>query len=227
MEIKIDKTQGIGLEKIARQVYDVVHAGGLALIPDRIGYGLVGNSPDSIQRIYELKGRSLTKPLTHYMNITCLSDIANISQIDIDLINRVTQEIPSCFVVPYKENNYFKNLNNYTLKQSTKEGTVALFFERDNPLIKGLLECSLTHDFPLIVTSANLSGSGNIYRFEEIPEAIRRGVDICISSEEPCKYLAEASEQIKKLGSTLVKLPERKILRKGVLSNLIAKFLKN
>ena len=213
------------LEIIARRVFSVVNAGGLALLPDGIGYGLVGHSSESVRRIYNLKGRPLSKPLTHYMGISYIPNLASISNKDISLIGGITQKVPCCFIVPYKDSAYFGNLERFAFKQSTKSGTVALFLERDDLLVNKLLELTLPQDFALIVSSANSTGQGNTYRFEEFPKNIKEGVDICIYSQTPCKYELEAQEGNKKNGSTLVQLPNRQIVRKGVLSNLIDKML--
>jgi len=213
------------LKTIARGVFSVINTGGLALLPDGIGYGLVGHSSESVRRVYDLKGRSLSKPLTHYMGASYVSNIANINNTDIQLIERITRKVPCCFIIPYKDSAYFENLERFTFEQSTKSGTVALFFERDDPLVNKILELTLPQEFALIVSSANLTGQGNTYRFEEVPKNIRESVDICIYSQTPCKYELEAQEGNKKNGSTLVRLSNRQIIRKGVLSNLIDKML--
>src|SRR4030042_4158365 len=226
MEIEINSNEDEReIEAISNEVYKTIKAGGLALLPDGIGYGLVGNSESSIRRIYQLKQRPLTKPLTHYMNFQHSQNVANISLNDQELIQRITEITPCCFVVPYKESKYFKNLGAFPLSQSTKDKTVALFFERDDPLVKRLLEQSSREDFALIVSSANTSGEGNSYTIEDVPSSIRNGADLVVYSFSPCQYKPQESLTKKKLGSTLIRLPGRKLIRKGVMLDLISKLL--
>jgi len=215
------------LNIIVTKVLDVLKSGGLALIPDGVGYGLVGNSAESIRRIFDIKGRSLEKSLTHYMSVDYISNVAILDEKNTQLIDEITKRVPCCFAVPYNNNSpYFRSLDQFALKQSTKSNTVALFFEREDALIKNLLQLSLSQDFPLIVSSANLSCKGNNYRFEEVLEqGIPELVDICVYSKIPCKYESEASISDTKLGSTIIKLPEKQIIREGIFARQIKKFL--
>jgi len=223
IRLEIEKRED-NVRSIAEQVFSRIFEGGLVLLPDGFGYGLIGHSEKSVQRIYVLKERASTKPLTHYMNTAHFPSVGIVSGEDYDLVCSITKRIPCCFVVPYKDTAYFRNLPDFSRRFSTKDGTVALFFEEDT-LVQQLLKLSLRENFPLIVSSANRSGEGNTYRFQDVPENICRGTDVVVYDNKPCKYFHEASEKRKALGSTIVDLSSKHILRRGILVSRIEKLL--
>lgn len=213
------------VKQVADEIYRTIKEGGLALVPDSIGYGLVGNSEESVKRIYSLKNRPLSKPLTYYMRQDYIRNIAEISADDGRIIDKVVSEVPCCFIVPLKRSAYFDNIDRSAFDLSTKEGSVALFIEDEDTLIQRLLDISLAEDFPLIVSSANLSGHGNIYSFEDIPDEILDGVDLIIRDPEVCRYNTTAWCQDRYLGATIIRLPEKKMKREGVLYSRIRQLI--
>jgi len=223
-KIKIKNNSG-NIEVIAGKAYEIIKNGGLVLLPDGVGYGLVGNSNDSIKRIYNLKKRPESKPLTHYMSLKYINDIVSVSNKDFWLIKNISSQFPCCFIVSYKKCSYFEKLDDLTLKQSTKNGTVALYFNEEDLLVQKIISLAQKDGIALIVTSANISGSGNAYKVDDVAEIILDNVDMVIFDSRPCKYYKEASIKKNKLGATIINLADKRILRKGIFHKEIVSFL--
>lgn|SRR3989338_4488891 len=225
---------GSSIEEIAKETYNALRDGGLVLVPDCIGYGLVAHSEESVRKIYSLKERDFSKTLTHYMNLKYCRNVADISEQNFELIEKVTREAPCCFIVPlqqgtYYEHPYFSNLSDFALNQSTEKGTIALFFENESPLVNDLTALALEDNFALIVSSANKSGEGNTYEFTRVPATISENCNLTLYYKEPCKHIKEASQpkESNLLGATIVDIKTKKILRHGVFANTIANMIKN
>ncbi len=214
------------LKVIAHKAYEVIKNGSLVLIPDGVGYGLAGNSENSIKRIYNLKRRPTSKPLTHYMSLKYLKKLAYISNKDFNLIKKISLQFPCCFVVSYKNTSYFKKLDYFTFKQSTKNGTVAFYFDEEDTLVQKMVSLAQKDNTALIVTSANMHGTGNTYKFKDIPKKILDYVDFVIYDLKTCKYYKQASVRKNKLGATIINLGNKKILRKGIFHKEISSLLK-
>jgi tRNA A37 threonylcarbamoyladenosine synthetase subunit TsaC/SUA5/YrdC len=49
------------LEADARRAFDALNAGGIAIVPNDIGYSILGGSGPALRRIFETKGRAASK----------------------------------------------------------------------------------------------------------------------------------------------------------------------
>ena len=49
------------VEEDARKAFDALRAGGIAIVPNDVGYSILGGSGSALQRIFQTKGRAPSK----------------------------------------------------------------------------------------------------------------------------------------------------------------------
>lgn len=180
------------------EVIDVLKNGGIAIIPTDTIYGIVGSAlnPQTVERIYKLRKRSLDKPF-----IILISSIDDLSRFEIILTSTQKEFLkrnwpnPLSVVLPCK-NNKFKYLH---------RGINSLAFRM--PKDKKLLEL-LKKVGPLVAPSANFEGELPAKNIAEARKYFGDQVNL---------YLDGGI--IQSVPSTLVEFREDsiKILRMGVL----------
>lgn len=192
----------LDLDKVDRkkviEVAQVIKSGGVIVCPTDTIYGLSGSPliPESVERIYKIKGRAEHKPL--------LLLIA-----DVSWVARVAEEVPPTFY-PISEKFWPGPL---TIVLKARESVPSILTAGtgnigvrvpNHPFVLELLkEC----DSPIISTSANLSEGENIVQSSKIIELFQSRVDLIVDAGD----LESAVE------STVVSLVgnELKLLREG------------
>jgi tRNA A37 threonylcarbamoyladenosine synthetase subunit TsaC/SUA5/YrdC len=165
----------------AAKVYQVIRAGGVAVIPTDVSYGMIATSDTGVRRIYELKGRPLSKACITVTTEAIYDDVA----LPLDAATRawlddIRVRTPIAIVSPLDPSSrLLANLGDYSRSQATQNGTVATFFSA-GALVERVAELAFADDTLVIGSSANTSGTGNNCSFAEIPASIRDGVDIAL-----------------------------------------------
>ncbi len=200
----------VDLHQVA-MAYDMIAQGGLILVKGDIGYGLIGNSEDSVRRMYALKGRPIWNRCIIVGNLNVLQDVGQISDKRIyDWLHRLlkwTTVAVSTRVNP--ESRLLKTVTGWVHGQLLREGTVAVFL-RTGAFLEKLVERAASECLLLIGTSANRAFQGNNYRFEDVPKEIVNGVDLFF--EHGTARYANSE----KLATTIVDLTNFSIRRRGV-----------
>ncbi|MFP4082859.1 MAG: L-threonylcarbamoyladenylate synthase [Candidatus Aminicenantes bacterium] len=156
-------------EKITR-IVKVLRQGGLIIYPTETFYGLGVNCfiKESIQRIYGLKKRDYSKPISLVVS-------------DMEMVETVAVDIPDVFRTLAGE--FWPGPLTLILKASPRlprelrgEGSAAVRI----PDLFWLQELIKEAGFPLTATSANLSGEKEIYRPEEITANFYGKVDLIV-----------------------------------------------
>ena len=204
-------------EDEVERIYQALRAGGLALVPTDVGYGLVGLEESAVRRIYELKGRPSTKPCVAVGNMDILSRVARPLAPGVGAwIADTTRRTPLAVIAPLEETAALVTaMSPYVAQQATHAGTIALFFSAGR-VVERLAERALADGRLVIGSSANTSGTGNNATLEEVPVAMRDGVDLVID-HGPAWYRNDA-----KLASTILDLATGRFLRQGVNYDRIA-----
>src|SRR5690349_19073767 len=97
-------------EKEITKAYETIKNGGLALIPTRVGYVLLGNADLAMQKMFELKGRPLTKPCVVLTRRDILDSIAEVPVEYRDFIDEIEKSKLLCgFILKRKEHSLFKS----------------------------------------------------------------------------------------------------------------------
>lgn len=174
------------IEKAAK----ILELGGIIAYPTETVYGLGANifNESAIRRIFEIKGRSLNKPISVAVaSFEMLENIACVSLENRKIIEKLLPG-PVTVILPKKE-----------IVSSLLSGGTDLVGIRF-PESKTAREIIEKARFPITATSANFSGRKEIIEVKDIT----LNVDFIVRGG--CKY---------KKPSTIVDLGERRILREG------------
>lgn len=212
-------------EKEIGKAYTCIKNGGLAIIPSRVGYTLLGNSESSIKKMFELKGRPLTKPCVVLTRHDFLEDIAYIPERHFPFIDAIEEQKLLCgFILKRKEHEVFNSLTQYVSQYSKREDDTSCFVINAGEYIQSLVDYALQDGTLVVGSSANQSGTGNEGVFENIPEKIRGGVDYALKDDVFVgrEYNYETREQ-----GVMVDLFDEnpKIIRKGIMYSHIKKLM--
>jgi tRNA A37 threonylcarbamoyladenosine synthetase subunit TsaC/SUA5/YrdC len=198
------------MENDAHRVYATLQAGGLALIPTDVGYGLVAMEPNAVRRIYELKGRPTTKPCVTVASFDILTRVAQpLSDAAREWLADITRLTPLAIVARLAPSPLVDELPEYVRNQATHDGTIALFF-RAGRLLERLAELALADGRLVLGSSANLSGTGNNYTFDSVPETMRASADLALDRG------AAWFRNDQQLASTILDLTSGTFIRKGI-----------
>ena len=185
----------------AEKIRDILKRDGVFIYPTETLYGLGGDcfSQKVIKRIFAIKFRSLSKPLSVVIS-------------DLDMMDKIVKEKPLIFKKIAQ--NFWPGALTLVLKAAPHlpaellgpSGTIAVRQTGSAWLRRLISFCG----FPLISTSANLSGRKNILDPAHVYNLFKGKVDLVI----------DGGKLSGDLPSTIIDLtlPEPKILREGVFS---------
>jgi len=167
--VKIDKNNP-ELDVI-KHAAEVIGAGGLVVFPTETVYGLGADAfnPKAVERVFKAKGRSFNNPLT-----VCISDAAD--------LNFLVEEIPESAkniidkFWPGPLTLVFKKSDIVSLKITCGRSTVGIRFP-DNKIVFSLMTLI---KIPLILTSANISGSPSPIEAQQALDYLGESVDLIL-----------------------------------------------
>lgn len=181
-------------------IIDQLNKGGIVIIPTDTIFGIACNAfnEKSIKKIFEIKQRPLTLPLSiaiknkDYFNIVA-KDISNNAQ------NVIDKYFPGQVTIVLKKKDIISDLI------TANQDYVGIRIPDD----KNIQYILNNIDFPIVLTSANIHNYPNCGSVEEINEQIGDKVD----------YTLDGKINENKLGSTIVKFENDNmtILRKGAI----------
>jgi len=186
-------------DKISR-IAEVLQKGGIIAYPTETFYGLGvnGYKKEAIQRIYRLKRRDLTKPLSLVVS-------------DMEMVDELAIDIPPVLTALAKE--FWPGPLTVILKASSQlpqeivslEGSVGVRL----PALTWLRDLIREAGFPITATSANLSGEREISEPDEVIDNFWGKVDI----------IADGGKTTGILPSTVIDLTSTKpqIVREGAV----------
>jgi L-threonylcarbamoyladenylate synthase len=181
-----------------KEIVDILRSGGIAGIPTETVFGLACNKNDenAVKRLYEIKNRPFDKSL--------VIQIAHIDKL-LDYQPNLTEEIESI------ADRFWPGP--LTIVLNTKYGKEG-FRIPDNKTALSIIEKS---DFPVAVTSANISGEKDLFSAEEVKNVFGDKIDIIIDDGTRAGGIA----------STVVDCTQIpfKILRKGMLAEELYRFM--
>lgn len=190
---------GINKEELENCV-EIIKNGGIAIFPTDTVYGIGCNvwNEEAINRIFEIKNRSYNKP----MNVLCsdLKDIeslaSEVNEKEKEIIHKYMPGACTLIVNKKKEISDLLTAGLHTVGVRIPDNIIAIELIR---------KCG----FPIVATSANISGEKDMVEIEDIVTELGNKVDIIIDGGKS------------KIGvpSTIVEIEnnEVKILRQGSL----------
>ncbi|MFH1283077.1 MAG: L-threonylcarbamoyladenylate synthase [bacterium] len=167
--------------KNIKKVSTDVSTGGIVAFPTDTVYGLGTNflNPDSINRIYKIKGRSFNKPLV--LMIANRQDLQNLA---VNISESVYRIIDNFWPGPLT-----LIFNSSTLVQMlTGKKTVAVRMP-GHPMLLEFLKCCPK---PLATTSANISGKESCLKASQVKKLFEKKIDYILNGGET-KYKKEST----------------------------------
>jgi tRNA A37 threonylcarbamoyladenosine synthetase subunit TsaC/SUA5/YrdC len=192
-------------------VYATLREGGLALVPTDAGYGLLAMGEAAVRRIYALKGRPAAKPCVAVADADIFADVAAPVADDVRAwLGEATRWTPLAVVARLRPGSRLAaSMPTEVRAQATHEGTIAAYFSA-GPLVEAVARRARADGRLVVGSSANLSGTGNNALFDEVPAAMRDGVDLALD-RGPTRFAGEG-----RLAATLLDLTSGAFLRRGL-----------
>lgn len=157
-----------------KEIAEVLNKGGIIIYPTDTVYGIgcLINFPNSIERVFEIKQRPKTNPvLIMVKDLEMLKKYAEISLEEEKMLKKNIKKTVS-FVIPIKKEKIPGIINN-------NGDTVGIRF----PNVRFLEKLFKEIKYPLITTSANISGKPYPRKFKEIDKEILKRVDLAIKGK--------------------------------------------
>lgn len=160
----------------AERLRDCVASGGIAVIPTDTVYGLACDPDESaaIARIYELKGRPPARP-SAVIFFDLAGALASLPELEQEERAAVRALLPGPVTVLLQN-----RAGRFPLACRPDAATLGLRV----PRLDGDLAALAAVGRPLLQTSANLSGGADPRSVADIPESVRRGVDLVLDAGE-------------------------------------------
>lgn len=180
-----------------KQTKEILLNGGIVAFPtDTVfGLGCVINK-EAIAKVYEAKGRSFDKPLPMMCNgLKMIEDVAEVSEDAKKIINKF---VPGALTLIFNKKNCVADY------VTNGKPTIGIRVPDDNWILKLINEL----DQPLLVTSANLSDTGSLLKWEDVYDQLNGKIDAIVCEN--------ATGEI---SSTIIDVTnEIKILRQGPIT---------
>lgn len=204
------------LERDASDAYRTLRAGGLVLLPTDVGYGLVAMEEEAVRKLYEAKGRPLSKPCITVANGRIFDDL--VVPVDRDArawLGDVSARTPIAVIAQLDPTSrIFASMTPYVREQATQSGTIATFHSA-GAIVERVAELAHADGRLVVGSSANLAGTGNNYSYDDVPASMRRAAALTID-RGPAWYTND-----RKLASTILDLRTGTFQRQGINFGLI------
>lgn len=224
--VKVTSRQHAGLimspADAAAAVIEVVRRGGLAVVPLDVSYAFLGATRDAIERIYALKLRPGSKPCPMLASWEHFQEASAATPERIAAIARVDEAgLPVGLVTSTKwDGDIAKTIPGDVVDKVAKDGKMALFINMGG-LSNMLLSEADRIGLRLFGSSANISGAGNSFRLDEVPEAMLEQVDIKVEGDT-CRYV-----NAERMASSIVDVDDGVFTRRGILADEIEEVMED
>lgn len=192
--------------------FETVRDGGVAIFRTDVGYAIIGHAPAAIERIFSLKKRSAAKPCGCFANLGLYDDLILREDKGDSLVRAVVSGhgLPLSIIAPYKTAHPFiASAPEASRLMATKGETIDLLLNA-GPIHDEIARRAVARGMAVFGSSANASLTGSKFRFGDIEDEVRLGVDLAIDSG-PTRYSHPDG-----LGSTIIELGTFRPLRIGI-----------
>jgi tRNA A37 threonylcarbamoyladenosine synthetase subunit TsaC/SUA5/YrdC len=194
----------------ARTAFDVLKAGGIAIVPNDIGYSILGGSGPALRRIFATKGRAPSKLNAMVGNRDIHRDLHRCSARGREVVAAITEDygLPLGCIAPCRmDHPLLRKLDNETIAASTRDETIVLLMNAGR-FHAELTRLSHQEVHPLFGSSANRSLNGTKFKVEDTEPEIRAIADVVIDHGLQKFHRYRAS-------STLLNVETMQVLRVG------------
>ena len=198
------------VEEDARKAFDALRAGGIAIVPNDVGYSILGGSGSALQRIFQTKGRAPSKLNAMVGNLQIHRELHICSQRGRDLVQAITEDydLPlGCIAPCHMEHPLLRKLDAETLAASTLNNTIVMLMNAGR-FHAAITRLSFEDGHLLVGSSANRSLSGTKFKVEDIEPEIRAIADVIIDHGLQKYHTYKAS-------STLINVESLAVVRVG------------
>ncbi len=204
----------------AARAFEVLQAGGIAILPMSVGYSLIGGSAKALKTIFDAKGRTDSKLNAMLGDMTLHRELHDIDDRGREIARVLVEDydLPLGAIAPANmDHPILQNMEADALTGSSKDGSVLMLLNA-GPFHRQICRLSREALHPLFGSSANLSLSGTKFRIEDIEPELLDIADIVIDHGLRPYHLYRAS-------STLLNLETMDVVRYGACFELIADVL--
>ena len=204
----------------ARKAFDVLKAGGIAILPNDVGYSLIGGSPAALKHIFETKQRAQTKLNAMLGNLDVHRALHILTPRQREIVDSIVidHDLPLGLIAPARmDHRLLHDLDPETIRGSTRAGTICMLINAGR-FHEAICRLSFDEGHPLFGSSANLTMTGTKFRVEDIEPEIKMIADIIIDYGLRKYHLHKAS-------STLLDIETMAVVRQGCCFELIADVL--
>ena len=198
------------VEEDAGKAFDAVKAGGIAIVPNDVGYSILGGSGSALRLIFQTKGRASSKLNAMVGNLQIHRELHICSQRGRDIVQAVTEDydLPLGCIAPCRmEHPLLRKLDAETLAASTLNNTVVMLMNAGR-FHAAITRLSFEEGHPLVGSSANRSLGGTKFRVEDIEPEISAIADVIIDHGLQKFHTYQAS-------STLINVESLEVVRAG------------
>lgn len=180
-----------------KQVMDILNKGGIVAFPTDTVFGLACLiNKDAIAKIYEAKGRSFNKPLP--MMCDGLRMIESVAEVSEDAKKIINKFVPGALTLIFNKKSHIEDY------VTNGKQTIGIRVPDDEWILDLISELKE----PILVTSANLSDTGSLLKWEDVYEQLNGRIDAIVC--------ADATGQT---SSTIIDVTnEVKLLRQGPIT---------
>ncbi|KAF7550233.1 hypothetical protein G7Z17_g5841 [Cylindrodendrum hubeiense] len=184
MQSKVIPTLGShpNVQSDALSIFNVLQAGGVALVPTEVGYALLASSAEAIQKAFAAKRR---RP-GHAQGVIGTYQLHRALHLlhdeKLEMIRTLHQDLDMSFgiVAPFRADHpVLQQLTPATLANTIKDRTLGIFIGGGSLLAElGRLNDEVGQ--LVLGSSANLTGTGQKFRIEDIDQEIKDAADIIV-----------------------------------------------
>lgn len=208
---------------IAKSVFDTVSNSRTAIFRTDVGYAIVGQTSEAIQRIFEYKQRSFNKPCGCFGSLEMFKELIQFTAEQLEFVEAITLDanLPLSIVGRYDPDHpIMKNADPFVLKNASKSGTIDLLMNA-GPIHDEIARLALESGMGVFGSSANMSLSGSKYDFKDVEIELRNKVDLALDGGKT-KFSHPDG-----LGSTIIDLDTFEPFRIGIRFQEIRKIAKD
>jgi len=166
----------------AERAFNVLGTGGIAILPNDVGYSLIGGSAEALKKIFDTKRRAPAKLNAMLGNADIHDQLHLVSARSREIIQAITEDydLPLGVIAPCRpEHPMLQQMDREAYQRSTHNNTLLMLMNAGH-FHAEICKLSFQHQQPLFGSSANISLSGTKFRVEDINSEIKAIADIII-----------------------------------------------
>lgn len=205
----------------AMRAMQVMEQGGVAILPNDVGYSLIGAAAPALHRIFATKRRAPSKLNAMLGNDALHRELHQVSPRGREIVQAIVHDydLPLGLVAPCRvDHPLLAKLDPDIYARSTRENTLLMLLNA-GPFHREITQLSLERETLLFGSSANLSLHGTKFRVEDMEPEITAIADVVIDYGLMKYHPWQAS-------STLINCETLEVIRYGSCFENIADILK-